>query len=231
MLGFPGSVLGTSSNGTTTPTLVPVTVSSVRPGWGSGQQIQVQGGVEHGESGGPVLNSRGQVVGLVSYGVGETDNFMRTVDDIRAALTSAGIVPSAGAVDAAYRNAMTLYWNHHYTAAVNAFRRVLDLDATNPLAQRYLASAAQRAGTKADVPLHRARTAASPLDRVSRREADRHGVAGAPADRRSRRLRAAPAGAVHSGHAAHRDRLVTTRSSTPGGSGRFGPGPPWRGPD
>lgn len=154
VLGFPGSVLGTSSNGVTTPTLAPVTVSSIRPGAGGSEQIQVQGSIEHGESGGPVLNSRGEVVGLVSYGFdGTGDNFMRSVDDIHTALAAAGITATNGPVDVAYAKAMNLYWGHHYTAAVPALRKVLDLDAGNPLAQQYLAKAAALAGSNSDVPV------------------------------------------------------------------------------
>ena len=162
VLGFPGSVMETSSTGFTSPTLVPVTVSSVRPGVGADDQIQVQGDIEHGESGGPVLDGSGRVVGLVSWGFDSTgDNFLRTIDDIRTALGESGITPTAGPVDVAYARAMNLYWNHHYTAAVPALRRVLDLDAGNPMAQQYLAKAAALAGSGSDVPLASSSPAAS----------------------------------------------------------------------
>ena len=162
VLGFPGSVLGASSNGVTTPTLAPVTVSSIRPGAGASQQIQVQGDIEHGESGGPVLNSSGEVVGLVSYGFdGTGDNFLRSVDDIHTALAAAGITAASGPVDTAYAKAMNLDWNHHYTAAVPALRSVLDLDAGNPLAQQYLAKAAALAGSRSDIRVRDATTTSS----------------------------------------------------------------------
>ena len=162
VLGFPGSVLGTSSNGVTTPTLAPVTVSSIRPGAGASEQIQVQGNIEHGESGGPVLDSKGEVVGLVSYGFdGTGDNFLRSVDDIHTALAAAGITATNGPVDNAFAKAMNLYWNHHYTAAVTALRSVLDLDAANPLAQLYLAKAAALPGSNTDVAVGGATTGSS----------------------------------------------------------------------
>ena len=56
-------------------------------------------------------------------------------------------------MDAAFANALELYWGHHYTPAVEAFEKVLALSDAHPLAKRYLAKAQEGAGTPEEVPL------------------------------------------------------------------------------
>jgi hypothetical protein len=155
-LGFAGSAQSLPT-GVTETTKAFGRVSNVR-NVGASRQIQADLRGEPGMSGGPVIADDGQVVGLTSYArldsLGQqTQAFLRTIDDIREAITEAGVQPARGQVDALFGQAMTLFWDEHYSAAVPLFQRVLDLYDGHPAARRYLAQAQGKAGTPEDKPV------------------------------------------------------------------------------
>jgi S1-C subfamily serine protease len=113
---------------------------------------------ESGMGGGPVLDDHGDAVGLLSYStVGEHGNtgesYMRSVDDIQSALRSAGYEPARGDVDTEFQQAMTYFWGRHYTAAIPALHKVLNLYDGHPLATNYLVQAQAKVGGPDDMPL------------------------------------------------------------------------------
>lgn len=154
-LGFAGSAQHLPT-GVTEPTKLFGRVSNIRSA-GSSRDIEVDVDIEGGMSGGPVIDSSGRVIGLTSYsgleGEQRTQGYVKSVDDIRSTLSDAGIDPERAPVDAAFANALELYWGHHYTPAVEAFEKVLALSDAHPLAKRYLAKAQEGAGTPEEVPL------------------------------------------------------------------------------
>jgi serine protease Do len=156
-LGFPGTSRDALETGVTTPNKVFGRVSNIRP-QGTSNLIEVDANIQKGMSGGPVLDDSGRVVGLVSFALiqstGETGaHYLRTVDDIKAALASAGVSSSRGTVDQVFARAMDLFWGNHFTAAVSQFNKVLALYPGHPLATQYLQQAEAKAGTAADVPV------------------------------------------------------------------------------
>lgn len=155
-LGFPGSAQSLPT-GVTEPTKMFGRVSNVRS-TGTTSQIEVDMDVEPGMSGGPVINDAGQVIGLTSWRflqeTGESGQvYLRTVDDIRASLSDAGLDAETGVVDSTFAEAMDMYWGSHFTAAVPLFNKVLALYDGHPLAKSYLAKAQAEAGGPADVPV------------------------------------------------------------------------------
>lgn len=155
-LGFPGSNQGLEE-GVTEPTNIFGRVSNIRSE-GTSEIIEVDADLEPGMSGGPVIDQRGKVIGLVSFGLlqssGESGSeYLRTVDDIKAAMADAGVSASRGPVDSAFAGAMDLFWGNHFTAAVPEFQKVLALSDGHPLAKDYLAQSQAKAGTPADVPV------------------------------------------------------------------------------
>jgi S1-C subfamily serine protease len=68
VFGFPGGRRLSERNGSTRPPEVSVTVSTVsafrNDNFGNRNSIQVQGGINHGNSGGPVVDAAGSVVGV-----------------------------------------------------------------------------------------------------------------------------------------------------------------------
>jgi serine protease Do len=155
-LGFAGSAQRPPT-GVTAPTRASGRVSDVR-NVGASRQIRAHLRGEPGISGGPVIADDGQVVGLASYArldgrPRQTQAFLRTIDDVREAITEAGLQPARGQVDALFGQGMALFWEEHYSAAVPLFQRVLDLYDGHPAARRYLAQAQGRAGTPEDRPV------------------------------------------------------------------------------
>jgi S1-C subfamily serine protease len=155
-LGFPGSEQG-DLGGVTEPTKVFGKVSNVRIAAGATPDIQVDQNSMQGMSGGPLLTSSGQVIGLVSYVFLNDDQthgqtHVRTVDDIRAILAAAGVTPKRGMVDTAFEVGMHDIWGSHFTAAIPQLQKVLNLYPGHPLAQQNLATAQEKAGTAVDIP-------------------------------------------------------------------------------
>ncbi|MGZ5306848.1 MAG: trypsin-like peptidase domain-containing protein [Actinomycetota bacterium] len=161
-LGFPGTSRDNLQTGVTQPNKVFGKVSNIRP-QGTSNLIEVDANIEPGMSGGPVIDQAGDVIGLISFSTVQSSGesgakYLRTIDDIDAALASAGVTPARGPVDDAFVAATDLYWGNHFTEAVPALQKVLDLYQGHPLATQLLAQAQSKAGTKVDVPL----TTASP---------------------------------------------------------------------
>jgi S1-C subfamily serine protease len=155
-LGFPGSATTILKTGVTEPTSLFGRVSSVRS-TGSTEVVQVDMNVEGGVSGGATLDDQGRVIGLLSFtgeeGGARTQVYLRTADDIRSALRSAGFQATRGEVDTVFAQAMTSFWGHHYSAAIPLFQKALNLYDGHPVAKKYLAQAQAKAGGTEDVPL------------------------------------------------------------------------------
>ena len=156
-LGFPGTSRDSLQTGVTQPNKVFGKVSNIRP-QGTSNLIEVDANIEPGMSGGPVIDQAGDVIGLISFSTVQSSGesgakYLRTIDDINAALASAGVTPARGPVDDAFSAAMELYWANHFTAAVPALQRVLDVYPGHPLATQTLADAQAKVGTTDDVPV------------------------------------------------------------------------------
>lgn len=70
IIGFPGNAdINAIPQNLFTSSVNDITVSSIKTTSGGAPLIQVGGNVEHGDSGGPALDSKGTVVGIVSFGL------------------------------------------------------------------------------------------------------------------------------------------------------------------
>jgi S1-C subfamily serine protease len=156
-LGYPGSSTQALQTGVTVPTKVFGKVSNIRTE-GTSKLIEIDANIEPGESGGPAVDSSGQVVGLVSFTLLQSSGaagakYLRTVDDIKTALGQAGVSAQRGPTDAAFEKGMEYFWGRHYTAAVPELQKASQLYNGFPLASDYLSQAQAKKGTAADVPL------------------------------------------------------------------------------
>ncbi len=156
-IGFPGTSRDALQTGVTEPTKIFGQVSNV-VAQGSSNLVEIDAAVQPGMSGGPVIDSAGQVIGLTSFTLTQSNGqsgqiFLRTVDDIRTALRAAGVTVSRGLVDTTFAKAMSYFWGRHYTASVPLFQKVLALYPGHPLATEYLAQAQAKAGGPQDLPL------------------------------------------------------------------------------
>lgn len=115
IIGYPGN--GDVTNDGTdllTPSVNIITVSAVKSGDNGEQLIQVGGNVEHGDSGGPALDARGHIVGIVSFGFVGPDSpgstaFLRSSNSVRSLISEAGISTTPGAFEKSWETAFTDY--------------------------------------------------------------------------------------------------------------------------
>jgi S1-C subfamily serine protease len=96
--------------------------------------LQVSAPSTHGNSGGPVLNDKGEVVGMLTFR-GDTVNgqevqgfnFVIPSSTMREFIKQAGTDNEEGLVDKRYREGLELYWDASYTRAIQKFEEVARL--------------------------------------------------------------------------------------------------------
>ena len=113
VIGFPGNgdVNGDPTN-LLTPSVNNVNVSALKRNDNGSQLIQVGGNVEHGDSGGPALDSNGRIVGIVSFGGSDTQGitaFLRSSDNAMSLLNTAHVDTKPGAFQALWQQAFADY--------------------------------------------------------------------------------------------------------------------------
>jgi len=111
------------------------------------QVLQVQGDARPGNSGGPVLGEDGSVIGILTMGTDNTNNYLRPSNDIKALL---GVENKLGLVDEQWQKGLIMFNNSHYSEALNYFDAILNLSAGHLFAQEYKAKAQSNMGN--DVP-------------------------------------------------------------------------------
>lgn len=124
IIGFPGNGdVSTNATDLLIPSVNAVNVSAVKRGPNGSPLIQVSGNVEHGDSGGPALDSTGAIVGVVSFGGTEfpgSTAFLRTSDNARTLMQAAGVNPTTGAFQKGWQQAFADYaatYRGHWHAA------------------------------------------------------------------------------------------------------------------
>lgn len=124
ILGFPGNGdVSTNATDLLIPSVNTVSVSAIKRGPNGAPLIQVSGNVEHGDSGGPALDSTGAIVGVVSFGGTQFPGataFLRTSDNAKTLIQAAGVNPSAGAFEQGWQKAFSDYaasYRGHWHAA------------------------------------------------------------------------------------------------------------------
>ncbi|WP_248966122.1 trypsin-like peptidase domain-containing protein [Sphaerisporangium perillae] len=111
--------------------------------------IQAQAPSYHGNSGGPVLDEEGRVIGTLIAGsvdrtTGETaenHSFILPVGIIRKRLAAARVTPSASPTSRLYNAALDDFFADRYKAALPRFRQVLKLYPAHPYVASYIQDA------------------------------------------------------------------------------------------
>lgn len=121
------------------PTLTSGIVSALKKSVGGWPIIQMDANINHGSSGGPVINERGEVIGLTTFGSLENSgglaaglNFAIPVAILDEYLDSAGITPVEGKATLLFSDGLSFFEKQHYRTALKKFEAVSQLNKNYP---------------------------------------------------------------------------------------------------
>lgn len=115
IIGFPGNGdVGNSPTSVLTSSINKIIVSSLKTTDNGAPVIQVGGNVEHGDSGGPALNSSGKIVGIVSFGTANPNSpgstsFLQASSSAQALIQSLNLDTTPGGFQKAWSQGFTDY--------------------------------------------------------------------------------------------------------------------------
>lgn len=153
VIGYPGAadsdVLDARSM--VEPTINDGTISALKNTVDGIPVLQTNASASHGNSGGPVLNADGQVIGLLTFR-GDTVNgqevqgfnFIVPTNVAREYIAPAGVRNEAGLVDQRWRAGLDAYEQGHYREAKQYFDEVATLSPHHPEARRLLVDTQER---------------------------------------------------------------------------------------
>jgi serine protease Do len=130
------------------PTLTAGIISAIKKSVGGWPVIQMDAVISHGSSGSPVCNSKGEVVGLATFGTLEQNtgalansyNFAIPVSVVNEYLDSARVTARASQASDAYRKGLSYFFTGYYAKAVQEFQKVRKLNANYPQLSYYIST-------------------------------------------------------------------------------------------
>ena len=147
--GYPGPVTNNdfvSAESAIEPTLTTGIVSAIKKSVDGWPLIQMDANINHGSSGGPVCNDKGEVIGLTTFGSLETTgglaaglNFAVPVSILDEYVDSAGISPAPGRTSRLFALALDYYEQQQYRAALKEFEKVRQGNSHYPGIYTYIA--------------------------------------------------------------------------------------------
>jgi serine protease Do len=166
--GYPGPVTNNdfvSAESAIEPTLTTGIISAIKKSVGGWPLIQMDANINHGSSGGPVCNDKGEVVGLTTFGSLENTgglaaglNFAVPVSILDEYLDSAGIKPKPSPVTHLFADALGFYEADQYRNALRLFQKVSRQNPQYPGINTYIADCIRKIDGKG--------TRLSPVERL-----------------------------------------------------------------
>lgn len=102
-------------------------ISSLKRATSGEQILQISAPITHGNSGGPALDMKGNVVGLATFG-NESEiqgfNFLVASSTLQDLIKDAKITPKQSDTNKAWEAGLEHYWANEYTAAIKSFEEV-----------------------------------------------------------------------------------------------------------
>lgn len=150
-VGFPGAATDNpliAAESGLEPTFTTGVVSARKQSEGNFEVIQTDASVTYGSSGGPVLNSAGEVIGLATFislaSSGEQAagfNFVVPMAVVNEFLQRANVTPAEGSLTPIWRQAVDAGQRHHYTTQLEHLRRINELSPGLPYVEDMMAAA------------------------------------------------------------------------------------------
>jgi len=155
LLGYPGVV---DNNETLSqmvmeePTFATGSASSWQQVAGNWKALGFDGNAAKGNSGGPVFNNRGEVIGMLTFGSPDPNriglkqgfNFIVPTVVISEFISRAGVTPSMGNLDSVYRQGIMAYHNKNYGSAQSSFKHVQSTQRNWPYIDDYISKSASK---------------------------------------------------------------------------------------
>ena len=157
VIGYPGIVQDLTSGRALSvvslliPTVSKGIVSALRTDVTGSPVIQTDATISGGNSGGPAVNTDGEVIGIASWMAGRTAHreggsygMFVPINQAKVFVNQAGFTPQSGLTDQIYRRALELFWDGKYVKALAEFKRVEEFYPRHPTAQKYILECNER---------------------------------------------------------------------------------------
>lgn len=141
------------------PTVTSGIVSAKKNLTDGSEVIQTDAALTYGNSGGPAFNAAGEVIGIASMVATEQGeqkvgfSYLRPSNIANEFLTEKNIENTRGLTDQHWSEALDLYWNKHYTPAIEEFENAKRLYAQLVDAEDYITQSQSAISRGEEVPL------------------------------------------------------------------------------
>jgi serine protease Do len=116
---------------------------NMKGGW---EVLQIDAAITHGNSGGPVMNDKGEVIGLATFGSIDYQrkqevqgmNFIVPATIVEEFIKKADIKPEMSSISLAYEDAMDLFDKSKFKKALVKFNEVKDMNPSFPFITKYI---------------------------------------------------------------------------------------------
>lgn len=124
------------------PTLTAGVVSARRTLKSGIETIQTDAAINGGNSGGPMYNADGEVIGVATFGPADAGiqeiKFGLPIETARSYMAEVGVENSSGEMDTAFDSGLDAFWRGDCETATTKMQRVLELYPEHPYAQDYV---------------------------------------------------------------------------------------------
>lgn len=116
---------------------------NMKGGW---EVLQTDAAVTHGNSGGPVMNDKGEVIGLATFGSADQQrgqevqglNFIVPSTIVKEFINKANIKPDMSDISLAYEDAMDYFDKSRFKKALEKFKEVKSMNGSFPFIDKYI---------------------------------------------------------------------------------------------
>ncbi|WP_143447833.1 serine protease [Kineosporia sp. R_H_3] len=137
---------GMSADSEVQPAVTEGPISAVKSNTAGVPYFQTQAPAGHGNSGGPVMDEAGDVVGIlvagsIDPGTGQTvegQQWVLPISVVTEKLNQSNIKPTASDTTTLYNTALESYYQHYYERALPQFQQVANLYPGHPYAQEFV---------------------------------------------------------------------------------------------
>ncbi len=151
ILGFPGLVEGYASSesllsaaSSAKPTVTRGIISAIKTDQGGRSLIQTDASIDHGNSGGPAFNTKGEVIGIATYGFESSSgnyNFLRDVNDLKALMSKNNITVGNSEISTNWKIGLDNFWSQYYKKSLPYFGNVKKAYPIHPSVEEFIADA------------------------------------------------------------------------------------------